>query len=387
MNRTPWPLKLCLSTTVALVTAVVGLLSLEVYLRVQDKRAGRAAESYLPGGGVDAGLSMYMGHPYLAYTLRPGATRGEPDAMFYQTINEDGFRGRRLAVPKPPRTYRVLCVGGSTTFGTGARRDERSYPAVLESLLAEHAPQGWTVEVGNAGVPGYTTMETLINLTFRLDRYDPDLVIVYHAANDALVIRTPEFQRDYSHARRHFELPEPTELERRVLTPSRVLARLLRPESVEESPSVLHQLVFTDRFETRTQPMTAAEKATGVRVFGRNLRAIASLMESRGVDLLLQTFCMDPSQDKQGRYRELVQLLNAETQRVAAEYDLTCVDVAAALDGRSNLFDDWMHLNDEGSRLHASGLMTPTLRVMTRRFRSMQGRSPRPADGSETEGG
>ena len=44
------------------------------------------------------------------------------------TINALGFRGSDFSEIKPPNTYRIFMIGGSTMFGAGATSDEKTIP-------------------------------------------------------------------------------------------------------------------------------------------------------------------------------------------------------------------------------------------------------------------
>jgi hypothetical protein len=55
--------------------------------------------------------SYMIPHPYLLYTLRPGY-----EEFGYPQINSLGYRGHEFAFEKPRGTYRILCLGGSTTL-------------------------------------------------------------------------------------------------------------------------------------------------------------------------------------------------------------------------------------------------------------------------------
>ena len=57
-------------------------------------------------------------------------------------------------------------------------------------------------EVINAGTPGWTSAESLINLQFRLLELNPDMIIIYEAVNDTFAMRMAEEGRsDYSNFR------------------------------------------------------------------------------------------------------------------------------------------------------------------------------------------
>src|SRR5579863_2337052 len=52
-------------------------------------------------------------------------------------INNAGLRGPDFAVQKPADTFRIICVGESSTFGF-FDRDEFTYPAQLQQAFEEH---------------------------------------------------------------------------------------------------------------------------------------------------------------------------------------------------------------------------------------------------------
>jgi lysophospholipase L1-like esterase len=80
---------------------------------------------------------------------------------------------------------RVFVMGGSTTWGAGAR-DDYTIPSLLAKDLAE-APQ-YDVEVRNFGQMGWVTSQELIYLYELLRRGErPDLVIFYDGINDTFL--------------------------------------------------------------------------------------------------------------------------------------------------------------------------------------------------------
>lgn len=162
-------LAVALSLLVLFALAEVGL---RVYARVS---------AYVPK------VNLYDApHAYLGRALIPGATFESTVASIH--VNSRGFRGKEFAMPKPPGTYRIFALGGSTTFGyyPATSSDTTAYPAVLEEKLNQDRPNAGIdrYEVVNAGVPGYSLRTSLQNLAGRVLFLQPDMVVVYHLTND-----------------------------------------------------------------------------------------------------------------------------------------------------------------------------------------------------------
>lgn len=81
--------------------------------------------------------------------------------------------------------YRVLAIGSSSTFGTGATSPLQAYPARLEAILRERTVRDDIVVV-NAGIPGETADATLGRLARSLAAERFDLAIWQVGTNDAL---------------------------------------------------------------------------------------------------------------------------------------------------------------------------------------------------------
>ncbi len=99
-----------------------------------------------------------------------------------ETVNALGLRGREIEAKKAPGLFRILAMGGSTTFGHKLADDE-TWPVYLEEKL--RARFGKKVEVLNGGVSGWGMEQILLSLRHRrLEELDPDLVLVYSGWND-----------------------------------------------------------------------------------------------------------------------------------------------------------------------------------------------------------
>ena len=104
-------------------------------------------------------------------------------------INSDGFRSKHDFVkPKPPGTFRVVCLGESSTFGL-ANDDDHTYPAMLEQRLRERLP-GRSVEVYNLGIPHFRSNHILAAARAELPALQPDVVTFYAGYNNSMVLRS-----------------------------------------------------------------------------------------------------------------------------------------------------------------------------------------------------
>ncbi|MBI4431294.1 MAG: SGNH/GDSL hydrolase family protein [Candidatus Omnitrophica bacterium] len=99
-------------------------------------------------------------------------------------INNQGLRGRDVALEKAPGELRVLVLGDSAAFGFYVK-DEETFPAQLETALKEKFPER-TVTVLNASSGGYTIKDEWLYLRSKGIRWNPDIVVVAFYSNDVL---------------------------------------------------------------------------------------------------------------------------------------------------------------------------------------------------------
>ncbi len=163
--------------------ALVPLLLAEGCLRFADLAKGQTLRAHAPD------LFLYQEDPDAGYALRPGvAFQGLNPASGVHSyhINSLGFRGAEFPQPKPAGEFRVLCLGGSSTFGAfGHVSDEETWPVFLERELRRRRP---AVRVINAGTPGYSLFESRAQFEGSLLALQPDLVLVYQGWNDLKVL-------------------------------------------------------------------------------------------------------------------------------------------------------------------------------------------------------
>jgi tetratricopeptide (TPR) repeat protein len=97
------------------------------------------------------------------------------------------FNYQRFPRRKAPDTFRIFCLGGSTTYGR-PYEDGTSFAGWLRELLPAIAPdRNW--EVINAGGISYASYR-VARLMEEIAAYEPDLLIVYTGHNEFLEERT-----------------------------------------------------------------------------------------------------------------------------------------------------------------------------------------------------
>lgn len=301
-------------------------------------------------------------HPYLAYAPKPNF-RSSPAAPRQISHNSLGFRGPEIPLQKPPGVLRVVCLGGSSTYGHGPTSDATTWPARLEVYLSEALP-GRTIQVVNGGCQGWSTFEMLGNLAYRALDLSPDLVIVYETINDMRCALYPGVKSDNTHWRAVWQpLPEDP-------LSSSITWLLLRRTLDGGVPGDLGGFVIRDFDGKRDSYAWRPETERGFRNTYRNLESIATLAERNGARVLLGT---------QALRREDVERINPQSaadqlrafdyvtalvRRVAERRGLPLADVQAALarrlaeqraerGGQDSLFTSEVHVTDEGADLIA----------------------------------
>lgn len=117
----------------------------------------------------------------------PSAAANGTEWLTTASNKKDFFNRQSFAREKGPGTYRIFCLGGSTTYGR-PYDDSTSFAGWLRELLpAADKSKQW--EVINAGGISYASYR-VAKLMEELIRYQPDLFIIYTGHNEFLEERT-----------------------------------------------------------------------------------------------------------------------------------------------------------------------------------------------------
>ena len=152
-----------------------------VFLFIAGEIAGRLLEvysSYMPRHKV----LFASANPYIRTALMPDITYQSGSIVI--KVNQYGFRGDDFSMPKAANTFRIFAIGESSTFGwKGVDSHQQAWPAQLQKKLRAAYPDR-AIEVINAGVPGYTSVEQRVNYMLRISQLEPDALLIYHGNND-----------------------------------------------------------------------------------------------------------------------------------------------------------------------------------------------------------
>jgi lysophospholipase L1-like esterase len=99
-------------------------------------------------------------------------------------INSQGLRDYEYSLAKPAGVYRIMLLGDSTTFGWGVPVNETTAKILERNLNTQHLPGYDHVEVLNAGVGNYDTVQEVTYYHTRGRAFQPDLVVLVYFIND-----------------------------------------------------------------------------------------------------------------------------------------------------------------------------------------------------------
>jgi len=123
--------------------------------------------------------SFFPGDPDLQFAMRPSATTELGRHDFRITVKTNALGLRDIDRGPKGSALRILAVGDSFTFGWGVEREKTFQVEMERTQDSDPAGRGERpIEVINAGVPGYTLYQYLLQLETKGWRLDPDVVLV-----------------------------------------------------------------------------------------------------------------------------------------------------------------------------------------------------------------
>jgi lysophospholipase L1-like esterase len=146
---------------------IVGLGGSELAFRLQQGRLFGVQETV----GKTQNSFYYIDEVTGLRLPRPGTRHGRIQ------INDQGFRGPHLELPKPQGVIRIAFIGTSTTYDADAGAEENTWPSVTTATLGTRFPE-CDFEYLNAGVPGFHSKHIIERFRAHVVPMEPDLVVV-----------------------------------------------------------------------------------------------------------------------------------------------------------------------------------------------------------------
>lgn len=256
-------------------------------------------------------------------------------------INSLGFRGEEFSAEKPEGTYRIFCLGGSTTFD--------GYPEYLRKHLeGDFADRGLKLEVINAGDICWTSMESLINFITRCVPLKPDAIVVYHAHNDTVPAFGNTTSWDYSHWRGRLEKNQPVFWDKLPLFLDHSAAYVGFRNIFERRVATYGWNDMVIRYWVNFQD----EPFNGVEPFRQNMFTLTSIARARGIETFLCTQVFNGEwkfKYSLERQEMAVGCINDITRSFADHWDdVHVIDVAGSLKGGNDWMTDNCHFTEAG---------------------------------------
>ncbi len=293
---------------------------------------------------IDPKHLRFQPHQYLDYVLTPNYHEGRT------SHNSLGYRGDEFPKAKPKGEFRIVALGGSTTYDVYVEDNNEIHTKQLEDIL--YTRYGYQhVRVINAGVPAYNSWESLINLEFRVLDLKPDLIIHYDNNNDAhaRLVLPSQYTSDGSARRKPWSYPPVPRREWSVFV--RILSRHLqftRQVGLED---------FVDRYDNSIggDSMKVLEQNPPI-YFERNVRNMLSIEREHGIVPVLVTYAYSPyfgDYAATRHYQKAFTEHNEIYKQIAERYGVSLFDLEAVMPKDEDYFTDGRHNNAKGARKRA----------------------------------
>lgn len=306
----------------AAILAVLSLVGLEAVARLSyDSHQRLRLRLDTPADG-----GRWVTHPF--FPIGGGADGAfkvpHPGAGMSERIvtNSYGFATHEFPDRKAAGEYTVVCLGDATTY-TYDEIDRQTWVEHLEARLRDRHPDR-QIRVFNLGQDTATTAASVATLALVGAHLQPDLVIVYHGANDLVAIGTEDFSPDHAHAFKQFD---PTVIWEGF--DRRVPRWMLSSYALGFALGVPDPAWYADIGAlVRTPRREAADRFKGIEATLGHLNTVQAIAKGGGGRALFSTFAFQ-ERDDPSRLR-----FNEMLRRFFDERGLAYVDQAALLPSR-----------------------------------------------------
>ena len=352
---------------------ILGFLPIEIFLHLKGipfvGGPGTWRQELFPA--FDGSSGRYVGHPYSAYAYRAPVSSWDffsaTGTMGENYINTEGFRNKEEFSLDHPGTFRVLCLGSSTTYGV-RNEYENSYPYELQKILAARLPE--KVEVLNAGLISSTTAEHIGRLPHKVIPFNPDVVVIYEGFNDLVPRIFNNFKRDYSHFRKTPGRKVPIFFSRIV---NSIYTVRYFGYKMQWIPYLTDYIMNLENLPETMEERVRNFNLTSVATYENNLIFLVRTLQAYEIKVILPTFGYSSTSLGEDTWaamfpRELwdrgISENNSAIQRVQKSFNLPVVDVYKAFLDKAELFQGRIHFTNEGNQTLATVIAEGILTVV-----------------------
>ncbi|MDD4201865.1 MAG: SGNH/GDSL hydrolase family protein [Candidatus Omnitrophica bacterium] len=304
---------------------------------------------------IPKNMLRWQPHHYLNYYPSPNYKNG------LTSHNSLGYRGEEFSIKKPEGVFRIAILGGSTVYTEQVKDDTKTFPYLLEQILKKKYGYA-NVQVINAGVPGYNSWESLINLEFRVLDLSPDMVIIYHGVNDAHArfVNPNNYSLDNSGRRKQWEYPKPKWWEQstflRTLSRRLGFSKQVNQESLIQSPYAIaaYSNYWSNRYKDHFLEIA---KRNYPKYFEHNLRNMIAIDREYGIITILSTWAYSPyfaDYMSFDHYKEAIKQNNDVVKAVGKMKNIPVFDFEKIMPKKPDLWSDGRHVNEAGALVKAA---------------------------------
>lgn len=301
------------------------------------------------------GLVFFVPHEQAGYTLRPNLRL--KSSTYDVQVNSRGFRGPEISTSEDDFTQRIAVLGGSSVFGylVGEGKDScRLLENQFRQFLSKNPNSDFgSVDVWNAGVPGYNLTQSRLRFEADIAALQPDVVLLYLGWNNIPLLLSD----DPSSLDRTPPAPSLTE---RALSHS-VLYGFLRyrvfpPDAPKFAPPASSSNQITERggeaFRNELEKTIDSIMAAGARPV-----LATQVMASGSASPELDDF-LGSSPEQVAANRKIGRWLTNCVREVASKRNVLLIDCAAEIEANTETLGDAIHLSEQGHKLVAESWLS-----------------------------
>jgi lysophospholipase L1-like esterase len=265
-----------------------------------------------------------------AKPMNVGAAFEEHDGLFFApgdlfddkvplSVAKLRFRNRSAKLKADPGVFRIITMGGSTTYGDGIEHNRHTWSGKLEKMFSEQLPDQ-RFEVLNGGVKGYNLFQVMLLFLRYAADYNPDLLVLYLNTADSADTKGPYTYRELWRMKNEGQWSTIDELikDEPLPEPSGWVAGAQRVLHKVQLYNLLTKSVIKTR-EKSLKPLAdrvgAIKEVNPANDYRANLLEIIETCKTRGIRLVLvDEYEVDPNTNPESKGTRVRNIMKAEAQ-------------------------------------------------------------------------